>query len=90
MREAVANVIRHSGATTAVIALAYDAESTRLTLSVRDDGVGLRGAPGAGLRAVGAHAAAIGAHWDLTQEPRGACLRLERTQPSEEVNPRSP
>ncbi|ACU53311.1 putative signal transduction histidine kinase [Acidimicrobium ferrooxidans DSM 10331] len=89
LREAVANVIRHSGATTAAISIRYDPESTRLTLSVHDDGVGLHGAPGAGLRAVEAHAAAIGARWSLGSEPPGTWLRLERTQSSEEIVPRS-
>lgn len=61
LREAMTNVLRHSGASVAVVAFAPG------TMIVTDDGVGFQGEPGNGLRGMSERAAAAGAR--LSVEP---------------------
>jgi two-component system sensor histidine kinase DesK len=61
IREAVTNVVRHSGAARCTITLAEDQARHCIRLTVRDDGCGLREAvPGRGLRSMSARLADLG------------------------------
>jgi two-component system sensor histidine kinase DesK len=67
LREAVTNVIRHSGARRCTIALRSDANEVCLT--VADDGCGITGATGAGLAGVRARVEAAGGKFTLDAGP---------------------
>jgi PAS domain S-box-containing protein len=88
-REAVANALRHAGATTVRVDLGGD--SGRLALRIRDDGVGIAdhdrlGRPGhLGIVGMRERAAAVGAQLQVDNVPEGGtCVRLtwERRQSS--------
>jgi two-component system sensor histidine kinase DesK len=77
LREAVTNVIRHSGASTCHISLTRDSDT--LSLAVRDDGRGAShpGAgpeAGAGLRGMSERLAAVGGQLRLRPGDDGFCL----------------
>ncbi|MEE4330467.1 MAG: sensor histidine kinase [Wenzhouxiangella sp.] len=66
IREAVTNVVRHSGAAHCTIMLAEDEARHRIRLTVRDDGCGLREAtPGRGLRSLSARLADLGGRLEV-------------------------
>jgi two-component system, NarL family, sensor histidine kinase DesK len=76
LREAVTNVVRHSGADNCHITLSRRADT--LSLEVRDDGRGLGGddttehATGTGLRGMSERLSAVGGHLELRPDPRGS------------------
>lgn len=76
-QESLANVRRHSGASRVTVTLTYAAGSPTV-LQVRDDGVGLGGAPfGFGLDGIAARAAEIGGHASVTSTPgQGALITV--------------
>jgi two-component system, NarL family, sensor histidine kinase UhpB len=76
-QEALTNVVRHAGATTAQLELITTPESIRLV--VRDDGHGIAGtAEGAGLRGMRERAVLVGAALGWTERPAGGAeLTLE-------------
>ncbi|KGN34201.1 histidine kinase [Knoellia sinensis KCTC 19936] len=78
-QEALSNVRRHSGASTASVTLAYD--PTRVTLEIADDGTGFDAAtttPGFGLEGLRARAAELGGDVSVAEaEPRGTRLVME-------------
>jgi two-component system sensor histidine kinase UhpB len=77
-QEALTNAIRHSGA--AGVTIALQACSDRLTLSVRDDGRGIRGGgrEGGGMRGMRERAGLVGGVLDITSAPRaGTEVRLD-------------
>ena len=69
--EALTNVVRHSGATTAVVRLAVD--DTALQVDVRDNGVNAAGRwrPGVGLTSIRERAAELGGACELRHESTG-------------------
>ena len=72
--EAVRNVVRHSGAAAARVAL--NLVDNDLHLSVADDGHGLHGhPPGVGRRAMADRVAAIGGRFSLTESGDGVVVR---------------
>jgi two-component system, NarL family, sensor histidine kinase DesK len=73
LREAVTNVIRHSGARRCRVALSHDGK--RIRLLVEDDGIGGSSAEGAGLSGMRARLAAIGGSLDRDGQ-RGTRLVL--------------
>jgi two-component system nitrate/nitrite sensor histidine kinase NarX len=80
IREALANVVRHSHARRVLISLRAQAAGG-IEVQVRDDGVGMPGdLPSAGhfgLRIMRERAAAIGAQLQiLPQQPHGTCIQL--------------
>jgi two-component system, NarL family, sensor histidine kinase DesK len=75
LREAVTNVLRHSGARRCSIALA--ASPGGLTLAVEDDGRGAQGAPeGSGLRGMRERVAALGGALTLGPRPGGGAALI--------------
>ncbi len=76
LREAITNVIRHSGASYCRIALNRHGKS--LSLTVRDDGSGHvtgAGAPGSGLHGISERLSAVGGHLELRPDEKpGFCL----------------
>lgn len=72
-QEAVANAVRHAGAS--VIAVALERERGALVLTIADDGVGIpQGSAlrqGMGLTSMSHRAEAIGAYLTISPEPRG-------------------
>lgn len=100
LREAVTNVIRHSGARNCYVGLTrHDDE---LSLEVRDDGHGFRGAPGdqasaqggTGLHGMSERLSAVGGRLSLANAPDGAGhgFRLVATVPAgtEQSDPEPP
>lgn len=79
LREAVTNVIRHSGAKHCAIRLAPSA--TELVLCIADDGQGGRLVEGSGLKGMRARLAAIGGGLDIKSDKSGT--RLTATAPLE-------
>ena len=77
LREAVTNVIRHSGATRCEIHLQPTA--AELVLSIADDGKGGRLVEGSGLKGMRARLAAIGGALDINSDRSGT--RLVATAP---------
>ncbi|MBB2890017.1 sensor histidine kinase, partial [Flexivirga oryzae] len=75
--EAITNVVRHSGATTAHVSLRCDERS--LVLEVSDDGVGLDGStPGVGRGSMRERAESVGGTLTLgDRSPHGTCVRAE-------------
>ncbi|MCA4133500.1 sensor histidine kinase [Arthrobacter sp. M4] len=74
VQEALTNVARHSGATTAVVLL--ETADGQLTVTIDDDGAGLRGAaPGNGLRGMKERAAALGGSLTVEQLEPGLRVR---------------
>jgi signal transduction histidine kinase len=68
LREALANVVRHSGATK--VDVVVDATGEDLSLSVRDNGCGIPAdVTRRGLRNIADRAAAVGGHVDVTSSP---------------------
>ncbi|MDX1691364.1 MAG: sensor histidine kinase [Acidimicrobiia bacterium] len=81
VREALTNVIRHAGASTARVSLGTDDD--RLTVIVSDDGrgpAGDRGDRGHGLRGIRERAEALGGSADFTPPPGGG-FRVAATLP---------
>ena len=81
LREAVTNVIRHSGAVHCEIRL--EPSASALTLSVADDGKGGELVEGSGLKGMRARLSAIGGGLDIKSDRRGT--RLVATAPLESV-----
>lgn len=80
-QECLANVMRHSQATTVWVSCRYLPESHALFLSIRDDGRGLEQGEGAGvgngLAGMQRRASAMGARLDIVGEPgQGTCVEL--------------
>jgi len=79
VQEALSNVRRHSGATSAAVTLAYEPE--RVALEVTDDGSGFDPAstpPGFGLDGLRARAAELGGEVSIDRgDPRGTRLVME-------------
>ena len=80
-QECLANVMRHSQATTVWVSCRYLPESHALFLSIRDDGRGLEQGQGAGvgngLAGMQRRASAMGARLDIVGEPgQGTCVEL--------------
>jgi len=76
-QECISNIIRHSGATEAAIALA--AEDGRLLLTVTDNGRGFDTAArnsGIGLRAIGENAASMGGSASIISGTNGTKIRV--------------
>ncbi len=68
LREALANVVRHSGAS--AVEVVVDASGPALRLSVRDNGCGIPAdVTRRGLRNIADRAAAVGGHVDVTSSP---------------------
>ncbi len=79
LREAITNVIRHSGATSCELTIARHARGIRLTLE--DDGCGLGGAPeGSGIAGMRARIAALGGELRL-EDGAGTRLVVELSEP---------
>ena len=78
LQEAVTNVIRHAGASSITVEIRY-AEG-RLTLEVRDDGVGFKDSgrvTGSGMRNMARRALQLGAQFDVSEaSAQGAWVRL--------------
>ena len=73
LREAITNVIRHSGATRCDVAL--DSRQSPVRLTVKDDGRGLGGHPEAsGLRGMRERLGALGGDLEVTSSDRGTTL----------------
>lgn len=74
--EALANVVRHSGAQTCRVALGR--ENGQVTLTVSDDGIGITGAekPGLGLRSLRARAEQLGGRCDIASPGPGTTVTL--------------
>ena len=77
-QEAISNALRHSRATSIQVRLSREHGS--LTLSVRDDGVGLAGSRrgGIGLSIIGYRARSIGAHLEIRPGSHGGTCVLCR------------
>ncbi|OGB18874.1 MAG: hypothetical protein A3B67_15705 [Burkholderiales bacterium RIFCSPHIGHO2_02_FULL_66_10] len=80
-QECLANVMRHSHATTVWVSCRYLPEPNALFLSIRDDGRGLEQGQGAGvgngLAGMQRRASAMGARLDIVGEPgQGTCVEL--------------
>ncbi len=77
LREAVTNVVRHSGAATCRVSLGRQGKAT-LTLTVRDDGSGHTcdtGTQGSGLRGMSERLSAVGGSLELHPDVHpGFCL----------------
>lgn len=91
-REAVANAVRHAGATTVRVDL--DGDDARLELRIRDDGEGISehdrlGRPGhLGIVGMRERAAAVGAQLQVGSAPEGGtCVRLTWTASPDVVRP---
>jgi two-component system, NarL family, sensor histidine kinase DesK len=82
LREAVTNVIRHSGAKNCFISLSRHDETQTLSLQVRDDGLGYPAgnpiespsASGTGLHGMSERLCAVGGGLELRPGPQGFCL----------------
>ena len=74
LREAVTNIVRHAGARTCAIALETGPEGT--VLEVRDDGCGMRGEEGNGLRGMRERVRELGGEVQVRSEG-GAVLRVK-------------
>ncbi|WP_159074422.1 sensor histidine kinase [Streptomyces dioscori] len=73
--EALANVVRHAGATTAHLVLAVDREQDQLVLEITDDGCGLPERPrreGVGLASMAERAEEIGGHCTVSPPTDGS------------------
>ncbi|MFI6943035.1 sensor histidine kinase [Streptomyces sp. NPDC050418] len=81
VREAVTNVVRHSGATTCRIDLAGTADSTRLTVTDNGRGEGA-GSPGSGLRGLKERLAQAGGSLESGPEEKGG-FRVVVTLPAD-------
>ena len=83
-QECLANVMRHSQATTVWVSCRYLSEPNALFLSIRDDGRGLEQGEGAGvgngLAGMQRRASAMGARLDIVSEP-GQGTSVELTLP---------
>ncbi len=73
LREAVTNILRHSGARTCAIALTQEPAGT--TLEIRDDGRGISGEEGNGLRGMRERVRDLGGALQLRSES-GTALRI--------------
>lgn len=73
-QESLTNVLRHSGATSAAVLLAY--EDDRLVVEIEDDGVGGSdsGGPGHGILGMRERAAALGGDLETEARPEGGFL----------------
>jgi signal transduction histidine kinase len=80
VQESLTNVLRHSGAASASVLLAY--EDDRLLVEVEDDGIGGPGpsSPGHGLLGMRERAAALGGELDAGPRPQGG-FRVHATLP---------
>ncbi|MEV6811577.1 sensor histidine kinase [Micromonospora sp. NPDC051296] len=77
LQEALTNVTRHAGATSAVIRVRPDHDD--LLVEVEDDGTGAPGPPGTGIRGMGERARALGGSLTTGPGPDGGfrvCARL--------------
>jgi signal transduction histidine kinase len=70
-REALSNAVRHSRATR--VTLEVEADSSSVTLRVRDDGVGPTGGQGNGLANLASRAAELGGSFDINGAPGEGC-----------------
>ena len=69
-QEALTNVVRHAGATTAVVAV--ERLGDELLVTVDDDGAGVRGSPeGSGILGMRERAALLGGSVEVGASPRG-------------------
>ena len=69
-QEALTNVVRHAGATTAVVAV--ERLGDELLVTVDDDGAGVRGSPeGSGILGMRERAALLGGSVEVSASPRG-------------------
>jgi signal transduction histidine kinase len=74
--EALANVVKHSGASTAAVRL--HGEGDRLVIVVRDDGAGGADPSGAGLRGLADRVAAVGGRLSILSDPgEGTTLQAD-------------
>ncbi|AXC10255.1 two-component system sensor kinase [Acidisarcina polymorpha] len=82
-QEAIANAVRHSGATTLTIAIAYEQATVRLL--VEDNGRGFpvgEDSAGFGIRSMGKRAESIGAVLEIRSSPgNGTSVQLESAPP---------
>lgn len=93
LREAVTNVVRHSGARSCRIAFVRDTAGVNLT--VADDGRGLGAVAngmGTGLRGIRERRAAVGGRLEIVSHPRGgtslrAWLPISETSEAEDHDP---
>jgi len=68
-QESLTNIARHSGARAAEVTLSQDSQG--IVLSVRDDGIGVQGPVGAGVRGMMERALLVDAELTLTARPQG-------------------
>ena len=68
-QESLTNIARHSGARTAEVTLSQDSQG--IVLSVRDDGIGVQGPVGAGVRGMMERALLVDAELTLAARPQG-------------------
>jgi two-component system sensor histidine kinase UhpB len=71
-QEALTNVVRHSGARQATVTLRFDVDE--VVLEVRDDGCGMDGSEGTGLRGMRERALLVGARLALEPAPSGGTV----------------
>lgn len=88
LREAVTNVVRHSGADVCLIQISRDGELC--VLDVEDDGRGSVGAEGSGLRGMRQRVEALGGTVTLARARRARGMRLRVTIPHSAVSSASP
>jgi signal transduction histidine kinase len=76
VQEALTNVVRHSGGSTAAVTLEHEADGGHLVVTIADDGngVGLDHHEGTGIRGMRERAALIGGELVLDSGPRGTSV----------------
>jgi signal transduction histidine kinase len=76
MQEALANVVRHSGARTCELSLSLDGERPLLRLKIADDGLGLpaKHRAGVGLVSMRERAEELGGYWMISSPPSGGTV----------------
>lgn len=87
-KEGLANIVKHSGAKTVTVDLSLHSHPGRLALTLCDDGVGLKGAPGKGrgIPNMKARAEEMGGSLTITSGT-GTCVRLEVPIPRKYPDP---
>jgi signal transduction histidine kinase len=76
MQEALANVVRHSGARSCELSLSFDGERHLLRLKIADDGRGLPAThhAGVGLVSMRERAEELGGYWMISSPPSGGTI----------------